>query len=127
MILFKLAKSNKGLTLVEVLAVVVILGILTAIAVPSVIGLIEKTKKDVCKVNRKIVERMYEMHLTIENIDHSDTLFSKTLDEFEGDLCPDDGRYTYEDGEVLCSVHSVGNVEEDDAGDEEEDPGVPFF
>ena len=120
MIMFRFVDSNKGLTLIEVMAVMSILGILTAIAVPSVLGSIEKTKEDVCKVNRKIVERMYEMHITIENIDHSDTLFSKTLDEFEGDLCPVDGIYTYEDGEVLCSVHSVED-------DEEDDGSVPFL
>ncbi|MBB5324575.1 type IV pilus assembly protein PilA [Anoxybacillus tepidamans] len=39
-------KNQKGLTLIELLAVVVILGIISAIAVPSIGGLIDNSKKD---------------------------------------------------------------------------------
>nr|WP_186324661.1 prepilin-type N-terminal cleavage/methylation domain-containing protein [Paenibacillus bovis] len=39
-------KNEKGLTLVELLAVVVILGIISAIAIPSIGGLINNSKKD---------------------------------------------------------------------------------
>ncbi|KMY54909.1 hypothetical protein AC623_14000 [Bacillus sp. FJAT-27231] len=39
-------KDQKGLTLIELLAVVVILAIISAIAIPAIGGLIDNTKKD---------------------------------------------------------------------------------
>ncbi|MGD6872543.1 type II secretion system protein [Sutcliffiella horikoshii] len=42
----KMLRNEKGLTLIELLAVVVILGIIAAIAVPSIGNIIEKSRED---------------------------------------------------------------------------------
>jgi prepilin-type N-terminal cleavage/methylation domain-containing protein len=60
--------NSYGLTLIELLAVLVIIGILAAIAVPVYYGLVDKTKKDVCFANSSKLERMYEEYLIVTGI-----------------------------------------------------------
>jgi len=45
----KMLKNQKGLTLIELLAVIVILGIIAAIAVPSIMGIIDKSRTDAAR------------------------------------------------------------------------------
>lgn len=52
----KKMKEQKGLTLVELLAVIVILGIIAGIAVPSISGIIEKSKTDAHNANIEMIE-----------------------------------------------------------------------
>lgn len=47
----------KDFTLLEVLAVIVIMGIIASIAVPSVFAAIDKAKEDVCHINTSDIEK----------------------------------------------------------------------
>ncbi|PMC37353.1 hypothetical protein CJ195_11365 [Bacillus sp. UMB0899] len=115
--------NGRGLTLIEVMTVVVILGIVAAIAVPGVLGYINSTKADVCDVNRNQLERDYEVHLMIESKEHSDVAFSGYFLRYEAKVCPEFGVINYVDGEVHCSVHDhIESDEEEDKG-----VGVPFL
>lgn len=44
-------KNEKGLTLIELLAVIVILGIIAAIAIPSISGIIQNSKEDAVRAD----------------------------------------------------------------------------
>jgi len=112
--------DQSGFTLLEVLAVIVIVGILASIAVPAVGHLIEKAEVDVCEVNR-----LYHDYLILDGLVHSDVLFLQFLGQFVH-TCPVGGNYGFVDGEVVCDLHG----DEGEQESEEEDPddgGVPFL
>ncbi|MDQ0232749.1 prepilin-type N-terminal cleavage/methylation domain-containing protein [Metabacillus malikii] len=113
--------NESGLTLIELLAVITILGILLAIAVPSYFSYIEETKADVCDVNRVKLKETYEAQLSIDGMTHREVLFRKFLLEYNHDICPDDGEIVYLDKEINCHVHQGEN----DVDDNEN--GVPFL
>ena len=53
--------------MVEVLALIVILGILVGIALPAYMGRVEKAERDVCEANRLEVKRHYETGLLLDD------------------------------------------------------------
>ena len=97
------------LLLVELIVVIAILGIIVAIAVPGYLKYVNKAKEEVCNVNCLQLEKMYEMYLEMEVLEHSETLFQQFLDEYEKEICPSDGVITYIDGEVsvMCMMTIV--------------------
>lgn len=117
--LWKFARRKEGLTLVEILAVVVILGILAAVVVPSVLGHIKKTEAGVCEVYSTELGKTYHQELSLEGKEHSDVEFTSFLVKHENYVCPIGGTYHYVEGEVECSDH--GEVDAEDDGD------VPFL
>lgn len=123
MIKLSIKINNKGLTLVELLVVIVITCILLVIAVPSINGIIEATEKKACEESRLQLERIYETHLVTEDIDHSETFFQDfKSNRIDGEICPEKGEIRYIENEVVCSVHH------DHDGPEENDNGeVPYL
>ena len=109
-------KNKKGFTLVELMIVVVILGILVAIAVPIFSSVTKSAKKKSCQSNMRVMlgiavqigtenDGKYEKILTSETIpaggqitltgndDLSDEFLGK-LKNHEVPVCPSNGTYT---------------------------------
>lgn len=70
-------KNERGLTLIELLAVIVILGIIAAIAIPSIGGLIDNSKKDAHVANAQQMINAAKIAVTADK-----------------DLIPTNGKFT---------------------------------
>ncbi|TDL78999.1 type II secretion system protein [Peribacillus frigoritolerans] len=110
-------RDQRGFTLVELLAVIVILGIVFSIAVISLGGIKERTEPDVCAANRVEFENGYRNHLTLEDVEHSEVLFGRYLTQIGSEVCPVGGEIAYSDGHVDCSVHGEEVEEEEGLGE----------
>ncbi|RKQ34286.1 prepilin-type N-terminal cleavage/methylation domain-containing protein [Oceanobacillus halophilus] len=115
--------NDRGFTLIEVLAVLVILSIILLIAVPTFTASIAKANAEVCHANVEELERAYERYLVLEQLDHEEHFFTDFSMEFADTICPEDGIVSYFEGEVNCDKHSV----EDDHDYEDEEDEVPYL
>lgn len=103
----KRLKNQRGLTLVELLAVIVILGIISAIAVPSIGNIIEKSKEDAAVSDAlQIINAAKLAHVANnEKISWDQT----TLNEYLSNVSDEDFTVTY-DG--TNNAYSISEHEE---------------
>ncbi|UOQ47291.1 prepilin-type N-terminal cleavage/methylation domain-containing protein [Gracilibacillus caseinilyticus] len=74
--IWKLWKEEKGFTLVELLAVIVILAIIVAIAVPAVGGIIDRAEAGANEAEAELVEKAAELALLeAQSVQDDDTSF----------------------------------------------------
>ena len=112
----KLLKNQKGLTLVELLAVVVILGIIAAIAVPSIANIIDNSKKDAHVANAQQMISAARLAVAANDVDAVDDN-KITLDELikggyiDESLVDPDTNIAYENPDTASFVSIVTTTE----------------
>ncbi|MEO8376394.1 MAG: prepilin-type N-terminal cleavage/methylation domain-containing protein [Candidatus Sumerlaeota bacterium] len=95
---FKMVRSNKGFTLVEIMIVVAIIGILIAIAVPSFLRAREISRRNACQENQSKIDGA-KQQWALEQNKPADA--EPTWDELTGNsnyirkspVCPSSGSY----------------------------------
>ncbi len=104
------AKNQKGFTLVELMVVVVIIGVLVAIAIPIYNNVTDRAETGACQANLRILDGAIMMHFAETGDYTNDTDWETDLggyvdgqDVFD---CPGDGEYSFNDADtptVRCS------------------------
>ena len=101
-------RNQRGFTLVELMIVIVIIGVLAAIAVPAYSSYVSKAKERTCEANRRMISTAAGVYY-IENGNYATDIndLSDYLDNVDSLKCPADGEYTLvqDSFDVTCSVH----------------------
>jgi MSHA pilin protein MshA len=111
-------KNQSGFTLIELIMVIVILGILAAVAVPKFVDLSGNAKASACKANMAAIESAAAMAYADSAAAGKAKFPAKTsimassnnphFATGKAPTCPSGGTYTYDEtkGTVTCSIAS---------------------
>ncbi len=129
--MLKMLKNNeKGFSLVELMVVVVIIGVLVAIAIPVYNITTDRAEKGACHANQRMIEGAASQHAmntgkSINEVGIND------LNEYFNDgrpTCPSGGTYNIVDGRASCTAEGHYHYSQDlpsggGGGEGEEDDG----
>ncbi len=102
---------KRGFTLVEMLIVVMVLGVMLAMAIPAYSSAHLRSTETACSKNRQLLDQAKLLWMVDNGKVYADAvLFKDLLPEYiaEPPVCPVKGHYSMNglDGETTCSVHS---------------------
>jgi len=98
---------RSGFSLTEVIAVLAVLSILSAILIPIIGGMIRSVQTNICHMNMIKANDYYEAWLLVNRKDHNEMNYRSFCDPYTQKLCPIGGEPTYSNGTILCSIHAT--------------------
>ena len=105
-------KGEKGFSLVELMVVIVIIGVLIAIAIPVYRNTTEKAELRACHANQRMIEGAASQYAMNEGIDIEEVDEIGKLNVYFSDgvpKCPSGDDYSITNGKVKCDKHEHYN------------------
>ena len=106
--------NRKGFTLIELIIVITVLAILSALAVVGYSLISQRANERVCDTNLRSMESMYHAQHALDESLTKEIFFEHHEDYFDDASCPSDGSYSLEDDVFGCSEHGVLSEEDED-------------
>lgn len=104
-------RQSDGFTLVEIITVVLVLGVIAALAVPVFGSALESERARQCESNRLMIDSAATSFLVYGDLYTLPRNVSELVPAHLKSVpaCPGGGTYNFgTDGEIDCSVHSAG-------------------
>ncbi len=96
-------RNQKGFTIMELMIVIVIIGILIAIAVPAYNNFVARARAATCQANQRTLESADGL-LFADTAAHADDAadLAPYLNNAADIVCPSGGAYDFDEGDVTC-------------------------